>query len=168
MRTSLIVAMAENRVIGIQGEIPWYVSADLKYFKQITMGLPVIMGRKTYESIGKALPGRRNLVITSSQVFAPPDADVVHDIQSAFKQARAIAKIEGGEEIFVIGGSEVYAQCLGEADRIYLTLIHGDFPGDVFFPELDEGGWIESSRVTHPPEDIGGPSFSFTILNRLA
>ena len=168
MRTSLIVAMADNRAIGLEGGMPWHISADLKYFKQVTMGAPVIMGRKTYEAIGRALPGRANIVVTRNERFSPPDADAVHDVAAALRKARAIAEIEGGDEVFVIGGAQIYAQAMGEADRIYLTLVHGEFPGDAFFPELDEGGWQEIARQTHPPEDAGGPSFSFTILERMS
>ena len=167
MRTSLIVAMADNRTIGLEGGMPWHISADLKYFKQVTMGAPVIMGRKTYQSIGSALPGRANVVVTRDETFAAPDADVVHSVEHAIRMARAIAEIEGGEEVFVIGGAEIYAQAMADADRIYLTLIHAEFPGDAFFPELDEGGWQEVGRETHPPESDGGPSFSFTILERM-
>jgi dihydrofolate reductase len=167
MRTSLIVAMADNRAIGLEGGMPWHISADLKYFKQVTMGAPVIMGRKTYESIGRALPGRANIIITRNTSFTSADADVVHDVDSALRKAHAIAEIEGGDEVFVIGGAELYAQAMSDADRIYLTRIHEAFPGDAFFPELDEGGWHEVARETHPPESDGGPSFSFTILDRM-
>lgn len=167
MRTSLIVAMADNRAIGLDGGMPWHISADLKYFKQVTMGAPIIMGRKTYQSIGSALPGRANIVVTRDETFTAPDADVVYSVDHAIRKARAIAEIEGGDEVFVIGGAEIYAQAMADADRIYLTRIHDEFPGDAFFPELDEGGWQEVVRETHPPESDGGPSFSFTILDRM-
>lgn len=166
MRTSLIVAMADNRAIGLEGGMPWHISADLQYFKRVTMGAPVVMGRKTYESIGRALPGRANIVVTRNRDFAPADADVVHDVAHALRKARAIAEIEGGDEVFVIGGAEIYAQAMGEADRIYLTRVHESFPGDAYFPDLDEGGWQEVARETHPPEKPDGPSFSFTVLER--
>jgi dihydrofolate reductase len=167
IRTSLIVAMADNRAIGLEGGMPWHISADLRYFKQVTMGAPVIMGRKTYESIGCALPGRANIVVTRNTDFAAIDADVVHDVAAGLRKARAIAEIEGGDEVFVIGGAEIYAQAMGEADRVYLTRIHAEFPGDAFFPDFDEGGWQEVAREIHPPENEDGPSFSFTILDRL-
>lgn len=167
MRTSLIVAMADNRAIGLEGAMPWHISADLRYFKRVTMGAPVIMGRKTYQSIGAALPGRANIVVTRDQAFTAPDADVVHDVERALRKAHAIAEIEGRDEVFVIGGAEIYAQAMHLADRIYLTRIHAEFPGDAFFPELDEGGWQEVGREIHPPESDTGPSFSFTILDRI-
>jgi dihydrofolate reductase len=166
MRTSLIVAMADNHTIGLEGGMPWHISADLKHFKRVTMGAPVVMGRKTYESIGRALPGRANIVITRNKEYTLPDADVVGDIAAALRKARAIAEIGGGDEVFVIGGAEIYALAMHEADRIYLTRIHAEFPGDAFFPELDEGGWHEVARETHPPESEDGPSFSFTVLDR--
>ncbi|MBT6096276.1 MAG: dihydrofolate reductase, partial [Rhodospirillaceae bacterium] len=97
IRTSLIVAMADNRAIGLEGGMPWHISADLRYFKQVTMGAPVIMGRKTYESIGCALPGRANIVVTRNTDFAAIDADVVHDVAAGLRKARAIAEIEGGD-----------------------------------------------------------------------
>ena len=167
MRTSLIVAVADNGVIGLGGDMPWHISADLRYFKQVTMGAPVIMGRKTYQSIGRALPGRANIVVSRNSKFEAPDADVAPDVDSALSRARTIAEIKGGGEVFVIGGAEVYEQAMGAADRIYLTRIHAEFPGDAFFPILAEGGWQEISLETHSPELEGGPSFSFTILDRM-
>jgi len=167
-RLSLILAMAENRTIGLEGGMPWHISADLKYFKQVTMGAPVIMGRKTYQSIGMALPGRTNIIITRDEAFESADAEVVHDFDSAIRKARAIALIEGGEEVFVIGGAEIYALALPHAERIYLTQIHAAFPGDAFFPEIDEGGWRELSRRHHEAEQVGGPDFSFIVLERAA
>jgi len=167
MRTSLIVAVADNGVIGLGGDMPWHISADLRYFKQVTMGAPVIMGRKTYQSIGRALPGRANIVVSRNSKFEAPDADLVLDVNSALSKARTIAEIKGGEEVFVIGGAEVYEQAMGAADRIYLTRIHAEFPGDAFFPILSGGGWREISLKTHSPEMEGGPSFSFTILDRM-
>jgi len=159
--------MAENRAIGLDGGMPWHISADLKYFKRVTMGAPVIMGRKTYEAIGAALPGRANIVITRNADFAVADADVVHDVASALRKAKAIAEIEDGAEVFVIGGAEIYAQALAEADRLYLTEIAGEFPGDAYFPEVDAGAWREVSREAQPPETDDGPAFDFVILARM-
>lgn len=166
-RVALIAAASQNGAIGLDGGMPWHISADLKYFKRITMGAPVIMGRKTYESIGAALPGRANIVITRNREFAPPDADVVHDVAAALRKARAIAEIDGSEEVFVIGGAEIYAQALDAADRVYLTEIDGEFPCDAFFPELPEGDWRETQREPHPPEGDGGPAFSFVVYARM-
>jgi len=165
-RVALIAAVSENGAIGLDGAMPWHISADLQYFKRVTMGAPVIMGRKTYQSIGAALPGRANIVITRNQEFSPADADVVHDIPAALRKARAIAEIDGGEEVFVIGGAEIYAQALAAADRIYLTEIAGEFPGDAFFPELPADEWREVSREPHLPERPGSPAFGFVVYGR--
>ena len=171
MRISLIVAMADNRVIGLDGAMPWHLSEDLKFFKAVTMGHPIIMGRKTYQSIGSALPGRTNIVITRNRDFEAIDAEVVYDLDDALKTGMAREELWGMDgarpEVFVIGGAEIYAQAMGEADRVYLTRIHAEFPGDAFFPDFDEGGWQEVAREIHPPENEDGPSFSFTILDRL-
>ena len=168
MRTSLIVAAAENGTIGQNGRIPWHLSADLRYFKQVTMGAPVIMGRKTYESIGFALPGRANIVVTRNEKFQALDVDVVLNFEEALSKARAILEKEGGEELFVIGGAEIYAQAMRMADRIYLTRVHAEFPGDVFFPPLEEDSWKEVASEKQMAESEESPSFSFTILERVA
>ena len=167
MRVSLIVAMAENRVIGLGGGMPWQIPADLRNFRQLTMGHPVVMGRKTYQSIGGALPGRANIVVTRDPDFRAADADVVHDLEEALVKAAAMAGIEGAEEVFVIGGAEIYAQAMDRAGRIYLTEVHRELPGDAFFPELAEGDWKESARQRHEPETDGGPAFSFVVLDRV-
>jgi len=167
MRTSLIVAAAENGTIGQNGRIPWHVSADLRYFKQVTMGAPVIMGRKTYESIGFALPGRSNIVVTRNKKFQAPDVDVVLNLEDALSKARAILEKEGGEELFVIGGAEIYAQAMRMADRIYLTRVHAEFPGDVFFPPLEEDSWKEVASEKQLAESENSPSFSFMIFERV-
>ena len=166
-RIALIAAAASNGVIGLDGGMPWHISADLKYFKSVTMGAPVIMGRKTYASIGFALPGRANIVITRDREFSSDDADVVHDVVAGLRKAQAIAEIDGSTEVFVIGGAEIYAQALTGADRIYLTEIDDDFPGDAFFPDIDSAQWREVSREPHVPESQGGPAFSFVVYNRL-
>ena len=167
MRVSLIVAMAENRVIGLGGGMPWQIPADLRNFRQLTMGHPVVMGRKTYQSIGGALPGRANIVVTRDPDFRAADADVVHDLEEALVKAAAMAGIEGAEEVFVIGGAEIYAQAMARAGRIYLTEVHRELPGDAFFPELAEGEWTESARRRNEPETDGGPAFSFVVLDRV-
>ena len=166
MRVSLIVAMAENRVVGFKGGMPWHILEDLRYFKDKTQGHPVVMGRKTYEAIGAALPGRANIVVTRNRDFAAADADVVHDLAAALEKARAIAEIEGGEEVFVIGGAEIYAQAMNEAGRIYLTEVHAEPTGDAFFPELAEGDWRETARDDRDAGDAGTPAYSFVILEK--
>lgn len=166
-RIALIAAAASNGAIGLEGGMPWHISADLKYFKQVTIGAPVIMGRKTYESIGGALPGRSNIVITRNTAFQPPDADVVHDVAGAIRKALALAEIDGSAQVFVIGGAEIYRQALDAADRVYLTEIDGEFPGDAFFPELPADSWREAAREPHAPEKAGGPAFSFVVYDRV-
>jgi len=168
MRISIIVAMAENRVIGLDGAMPWYISADLKYFKRLTMGAPVIMGRKTYNSIGRALPGRINVVITRNPEFSCDDAEVAGDIVAALRKAKAFTEIKGGGEIFVIGGAEIYAQALNTADRLYITEIKSSPPGDAYFPELAYGSWREVSRDCHESESTDSPAYSFVVLERIA
>ena len=170
-RISLIVAMAENRAIGLDGGMPWHISEDLKFFKQVTMGHPVIMGRKTYQSIGAALPGRTNIVVTRDPDFEAADADVAHGLDEAIKQAAAFEELWGqdgaAKEIFIIGGAEIYAQALAKAERIYLTEVHLSPPGDAFFPEFDDGGWTETDRQDRAPETSGGPAYSFRILDKV-
>ena len=171
MRLSLIVAMAKNRTIGLDGAMPWHIPEDLKFFKRVTMGHPVIMGRKTYQSIGAALPGRTNIVVTRNKDFEAADADVVHDLSEALTKAKATEELwrpDGGrEEIFVIGGADIYGQALPEAQRIYMTEVHQEHPGDAFFPELAEGEWKETDRQDRDPETPGGTAYSLAILDRV-
>jgi dihydrofolate reductase len=171
MRLSLIVAMAKNRTIGLDGAMPWHIPEDLKFFKRVTMGHPVIMGRKTYQSIGAALPGRTNIVVTRNKDFEAADADVVHDLSEALTKAKATEELwrpDGGrEEIFVIGGADIYGQALPEAQRIYMTEVHQEHPGDAFFPELAEGEWKETDRQDRDPETLGGSAYSLVILDRV-
>ena len=171
MRLSLIVAMAKNRTIGLDGAMPWHIPEDLKFFKRVTMGHPVIMGRKTYQSIGAALPGRTNIVVTRNKDFEAADADVVHDLSEALTKAKATEELwrpDGGrEEIFVIGGADIYGQALPEAQRIYMTEVNQELPGDAFFPELAEGEWKETDRQDRDPETPGGSAYSLVILDRV-
>ncbi len=169
-RISLIVAMAENRVIGLDGAMPWHISEDLKFFKQVTMGHPVIMGRKTHQAIGGALPGRTNIVVTRDPDFEAAGAEIAHDLDEAVKKADAFEELWGMDgatkEIFIIGGAEIYAQALPKAGRIYMTEVRLSPPGDAFFPEFDESGWKETDRQDRDPETPDGPAYSFRILDR--
>lgn len=160
MRISLIVAMGENRVIGVENRMPWHLSADLKRFRQITMGKPIIMGRRTHESIGRPLPGRKNIVLTGDPNYRAEGCAVVHNPEEALREA------EGGEEAMVIGGSSVYREFLPLADRLYLTLIHRSFPGDTFFPEFDPSAWREVERIDLDDGSANGLKYSFLILAR--
>ena len=145
VRTALIVAVDRNNAIGAEGDLAWRISDDLKWFKKVSMGKPVVMGRKTYDSIGRPLPGRDNIVITRSIGFAAPGVFVARAIPTALKLARHCAARAGAEELCIIGGAEIYAQTVGEADRVYLTRVDAAVEGDVFFPSLDSRDWDEES-----------------------
>lgn len=160
MRVSLIVAMAVNRVIGSAGELPWRLPADLAYFKRITMGKPVVMGRKTWEAIGRPLPGRHNIVVTRNRAFAAAGAVVVHSLDAA------LDRIVGDDEVMVIGGGEIYRLALPRADRIYLTEVKSAPAGDARFPELDPAEWREVSRKDHGAQG-DAPAHSFVVLERV-
>ncbi len=143
MKISLIVAMASNRAIGLNGQMPWHLSADLKRFKQITMGSPIIMGRKTFEAVGKPLPGRQNIIISRNTDYQQPGCLVFGDIDSALQHC------SDSQEVFVIGGATLYQALLPRADYLYLTEIDKDFTGDTFFPEIDARHWrvIENEHI---------------------
>lgn len=132
---SMIVAHADNRIIGKNNDMPWHLPADLAYFKKATLGKPIIMGRKTYESIGRPLPGRKNIVITRDSNYQAQGIDVVHSV------ADALALVSDVEEAMVIGGGAIYQHCLPEAQRLYITHINADIEGDTYFPEYDLKDW---------------------------
>lgn len=139
-RLSHIVAMAENRVIGRDGDLPWRISEDLRYFKRVTLGKPVIMGRTTHESIGFPLPGRLNLVLSRRPDFEAKGCEVFASVEGALTRARQ----ENAEEVMVIGGEAVYRETLPLANRIYLTRVFGEIDGDVVYPDFDAAEWTES------------------------
>ena len=145
--------MARNRVIGAGNRLPWHLPADLQRFKRLTMGAPVIMGRKTHESIGKALPGRRNIVVTRRPGASWDGCEVAGSLDAALAAAR------NAPEVFVIGGAELYAAALPRAYRLYLTLIDADYPGDTLFPEFDPADWRETARER-------GDGFAFVTYER--
>ena len=161
MKISLIVAMASNRVIGLNNKMPWHLSADLKKFKKITMGSPVLMGRKTYESIGKPLPGRTNIVISRNLEYRQDGCLVVNDLNTALKKG-----CENAGEIFVIGGSDLYAAILPIANAIYLTIINREFEGDTFFPDIDLNDWSEVEREDIKDDPDAAFSYSFLKLEK--
>lgn len=162
---SLIVAMAKNRVIGRGNTLPWKLSGDMKFFKQTTMAKPVIMGRKTYESIGKPLAGRANLVLTRDPNFEVEGVEQVEDIKVALKAGRMVAEITGTNEVMVIGGTQIYEAFLPEADRIYLTEVDLEVEGDAFFPELGPE-WKEVDRSEVKTDDKSGVKFCFVTLEK--
>lgn len=157
MKISLIVAMASNRIIGINNQMPWHLSADLKKFKQITMGSPILMGRKTYESIGRPLPGRTNVIISRNPDYRQAGCLVFNDIEQAIVHC-----CQNHDEIFFIGGADLYQTMLPRAKTIYLTEIKQAFAGDSFFPEIDAAAWTEVERedIDDDPDVL----FSYSFL----
>lgn len=164
MEKVIVVAISSNRVIGRDGGLPWHVSGDLKHFKQVTDGHPIVMGRKTFESIGKALPNRRNIVISRRHDFAAPGAERAGSLDESLQMCRDA----GAEKAMIIGGGEIFFQALYEdlVDRIELTEIRMEADGDVFFPELDDHHWEETARRPQPPDDADGPAYEFITLLR--
>jgi dihydrofolate reductase len=161
-RLSLIVARARDGAIGKHGALPWHLSEDLKHFKRLTVGKPVIMGRKTFESIGKPLPGRQNIVVTRNRAWRAEGVTVVANLAEAIAAA-GLEPQARPEEIMIIGGGDIYAQSLLFADRIYLTEVDIEVPGaDAFFPALDAAQWRETSRAAH----AGDPAFAFVTYDR--
>ena len=158
---SLIVAASTNNVIGAKGELPWHLSSDLKRFKALTMGKPIVMGRLTYESIGRPLPGRQNIVITRQAGLEAAGCDVVQSIDAA------IAATAGAKEVMIIGGSHIYQEFLPRADRIYLTRVQADVEGDVFLPDLAVDEWRETTRREHGADESDDYDVVFTTLERL-
>jgi dihydrofolate reductase len=155
---TLVVARAENGVIGRDGALPWHLSADLRHFKSVTMGKPMVMGRKTFESLPGLLPGRRHIVLTRDPDWRAEGAEAAHDLAEAIR-------IAGAGEICVIGGADIFRLFLPIADRIELTEVHARPEGDTAIPPFDPGHWRELGRETHPARD-GQPAFSFLTLGR--
>jgi dihydrofolate reductase len=157
----LVVAVSENDVIGRANQLPWRLPADLRHFRGLTLGHHILMGRKTYESIGKALPGRTNWVLSRSAGFAPPDAKVARNL------AEAQFAASGESPLMVIGGAEIYRLSLPAARRIHLTLVHTRIPdGDTFFPEWRQPEWHEIGRERHEPDEKNTVAYSFITLER--
>jgi|TARA_B110000438_G_scaffold281111_1_gene306970 dihydrofolate reductase len=165
MKLSLIVAMSRNGVIGLDNRLPWHLSEDLKYFKSVTMGKPIIMGRKTFDSIGRPLPGRCNIVITRNPSWIQPGVKIAQSIDQAMLLGRQACEESGGEEVMVIGGEQIYRMTLAVADRIYLTEVDADIKGDAFFPEFDKSAWSQV-KVEHP-EGMASPAYRFLVLERI-
>lgn len=159
-RISLIVAVARNGVIGKDGKLPWHLPEDLKRFKALTMGHHIIMGRRTWESIGRPLPGRTPVVVTRNDSYTAPGAAVVHSL------TEALASCTDDNEVFVIGGEEIYRAALPTADRIYLTAVDAEYAGDTRFPALVSEEWREVSRERPPKSDPDRPAFDFVVLER--
>lgn len=162
MKISMIAAMAHNRVIGLDNKMPWHIPADLKFFRKMTSGKPVIMGRKTYESIGKPLPKRHNIVLTRSSDFSPEGVTVVHDMDSALAAAGDV------EEVVIMGGGNIYQQFLPKASILYLTFIDLDTPGDTHFIDYKtKGQWQQVWQQCHSKDEGHPHDFEFVRLERI-
>lgn len=152
--------MARNRVIGRNNQLPWHLPAELAHFKRVTMGHPVVMGRRTYESIGKPLPGRLNIVVTRNRDFRAPGCTVVASLDAAWKAA------SDAREVCVIGGNSLFGATLPVADRIHLTEVDADVPGDTYFPEFDRGEWVEREIARHGADERHAYPFRMLLLER--
>jgi len=160
MRRSLVVAVARNGVIGRDNHLPWKLPDDLAYFKRVTMGHPIVMGRRTWESIGRPLPGRKNIVVTHNRAFSAPGCVVVHSLEDAWKAAG------DAEEVCVIGGTTLFEESLPVADLIHLTEVEAHVEGDTFFPDFDRTQWIEREVVRHPADERHAYPFRIVVLER--
>ncbi len=163
MPFSIIAAISKNNVIGKNGQIPWHLPADLKHFKNLTMGHHIIMGRKTFESVGKPLPGRTNIIITRQKDFDAENCIVVHSLDEAIKS------VAGDDEAFICGGAKIYKQSLDLdiAGKLYITMINEKFEGDTFFPEINMNVWKESERRDFEPDERNKYCYSFCVFSRI-
>ncbi len=165
MTISLIAAMGKNHEIGYQNQLLWRLPNDMKFFRATTMGKPILVGRKTYESFGgKPLPGRINIVITQDDSYQSEGVTIVHSIDEALEKGKAAAGLEG--EVMIIGGASFYAQLLSLADRLYLTYVDGQFTADSWFPEFDENLWQVTSREAHQADEKNAFDHEFVVLDR--
>ena len=160
MRLSIVVAMDDNNLIGKGNGLPWYLPADLTFFKKITTGHSILMGRKTYDSIGKTLLNRRNIVITRNTDVSIPGCEVVDSIE------KALSITQDEEEIMVIGGANLFEQLLPEVNKLYITRIEGEFEGETYFPHYDENDWLELSCESHQPDEINKHAYHFITFKR--
>lgn len=159
---SFIVAMDQNRVIGKNNKLPWHLPADLQYFKKVTMGKPIIMGRKTFESIGRVLPGRENVIVTRNQTYTNSDCTILHSM----KEVKQFAD-ESNQEVFVIGGAEIFNELMPIADRLYITKIQESFEGDTFFQKVDENEWETVSISSGKVDEKNLYPHQFIVLDRI-
>jgi dihydrofolate reductase len=165
MLVSIIVAVSENNVIGKDNRIPWRLPADMNWFKTTTMGYPVITGRKNFESIPekfRPLPGRTNIIITRNEGYQADKCIIVHSLEDALKKAA----LEGKDNVFIIGGAEIYKLALPIANKLYFTRIHHEFDGDVFFPEIDWQEWKEDAKIEHSADDGNKYACTFYVCKR--
>lgn len=162
---AMIAALGENRAIGIDNRLPWRLPADLKHFKAMTLGKPVIMGRKTWDSLGRPLPGRLNLVVSRQAGLALEGAEVFASLDAALARAEAWAQAEDADELMLIGGAQLYAEALPRAARLYLTQVGLAPEGDAFFPEIDGAAWRLASSIEHAAAD-DAPAYAFEVWER--
>jgi dihydrofolate reductase len=157
---SLIVAMSENRVIGREGSLPWHLPADLKHFKETTMGHPIVMGRRNYEDIGRPLPGRQNIVLSRQEDYTADGCSVIH----APEELEAV--VPDGSEVMIIGGADIYELFFPKVTRMYLTLVHAEIEGDIYFPAFGVGKWKETSRKFHEADEANRYDYTFVTMER--
>ena len=160
MTISIIAAIGNNGVIGKDNKLPWDFPADMKHFQRLIMGKPIIMGQKTFESIGRPLPGRKNIILTRDDSFQPPNCIIAHSIKEALEAAHP------AKEVMICGGVSIYEQFLPCANRMYLTLIHHDFDGNAFFPKFDYNNWQEKERIENQPDKENPYKYTFLNLER--
>lgn len=168
IRLGIIVAAAENGVIGSNNALPWHLPEDLRHFKRVTMGKPIIMGRKTFESIGRPLPDRTNIVITHNPAFQPAGVEVASSLEAALALAEHVALVDGAEEAVVIGGAEIYRAAIPMADRLYITEVHACVEGDAVLPRIDWTQWREMERQRHEASASHAYDYSFVRYERIA
>lgn len=161
MKITIIVAMNKKKVIGLNNSMPWHLPADLKHFKQLTMGKPIIMGRKTFDSIGKVLPGRENVILSRNPEFNPPNTTVLHSTEQVIKH------FHEQTEIMIIGGANIYQQFLAHASLMHITEINDNTEGDTTFPQWDKTQWQEVSRQNHPPCTTNSYHYSFVTYKKI-
>jgi dihydrofolate reductase len=164
MKVSLIVAVSQNNVIGRDNQLPWHLPEDLQYFKSVTMGKPILMGRKTFDSIGRPLPGRKNIVITRDSQWTAEGVEVVHSLDDAVVAGTKACAAADSDEIMVIGGAQIYRDCLPMADRLYLTRVKAEVDGDAFFPNIDENQWQKTAEKA--AKTIDKFDYCFQVLER--
>lgn len=169
MKIALIVAHASDYAIGVQNALPWYIPEDLKFFKRVTMGKPIIMGRNTYESIGRPLPGRTNIVITRNAEWSAPGVKVVHSLADAIRLASDVALIDGASECMIMGGGQIYQEAFPLVDRMYVTEVETEVPSaDVFFPKWNREDWQVIEEAHLPYSAPERPACCFRVLDRKA
>lgn len=165
MKVALIVAVSQNHVIGRDNQLPWHLPEDLQYFKSVTMGKPILMGRKTYDSIGRPLPGRANIVITRDPNWSAEGVIAVNSLEDAIAAGYEACKAADCDEIMIIGGAQIYQDSLPIADKLYLTMVEAEIEGDAFFPEIDRDQWQKVSEKS--PSAVDKYPYRFLILERI-